>query len=63
MTREAFREGEGALVSASRSILYAHREPKYSDRFGADWERCVEQAVLDMKEDLARVLGPPSTPA
>ena len=57
MTREAFRDGQGALVSASRSILYAHREPKYSDRFGGDWERCVEQAVVDMREDLARVLG------
>jgi orotidine-5'-phosphate decarboxylase len=57
MTREAFRDGQGALVSASRSILYAHREAKYSDRFGGDWERCVEQAVVDMREDLARVLA------
>jgi len=57
MTREAFRDGEGALVSASRSILYAHKEPKYADRFGDDWERCVEQAVLDMKQDLLGVLG------
>jgi len=57
MTREAFRDGEGALVSASRSILYAYKEPKYADRFGDDWERCVEQAVLDMKQDLLGVLG------
>jgi orotidine-5'-phosphate decarboxylase len=57
MTREAFRNGEGALVSASRSILYAHKDPKYADRFGDDWERCVEQAVLDMKQDLLGVLG------
>jgi orotidine-5'-phosphate decarboxylase len=57
MTREAFRGGEGALVSASRSILYAHKEPRYAERFGQDWERCVEQAVLDMKEDLGRVLS------
>ena len=39
----------GAIVSASRSILYAHSEPKYAERFGDDWEKCVEQAVLDMK--------------
>src|SRR5438046_6814914 len=45
MTRAAFRDGRGAIVSASRSILYAHREPKYTDRFGDDWEKCVEQAV------------------
>jgi orotidine-5'-phosphate decarboxylase len=56
MTRAAFKDGKGALVSASRSILYAHREPKYAERFGDNWERCVEQAVLDMKEDLAGVL-------
>jgi len=28
MTRAAFKDGRGAIVSASRSILYAHREPK-----------------------------------
>jgi orotidine-5'-phosphate decarboxylase len=57
MTRSAFINGQGALVSASRSILYAHREPRYATRFGDQWERCVEQAVLDMKIDLANVLG------
>jgi len=57
MTREAFRDGRGALVSASRSILYAHREAKYADRFGDEWERCVEQAVVDMRDDLQRVLS------
>jgi orotidine-5'-phosphate decarboxylase len=58
MTRAAFRDGgRGAIVSASRSILYAHREPKYAGRFGEDWERCVEQAVVDMKADLAAVVG------
>jgi orotidine-5'-phosphate decarboxylase len=56
MTRAAFQNGTGAIVSASRSILYAHRDKKYS-RFGDDWEKCVEQATLDMKADLARVLG------
>ena len=58
MTRAAFRDGHGALVSASRSILYAHREAKYAERFGGKWERCVEQAVLDMKQDIANVLSP-----
>lgn len=57
MTRAAFVNGKGALVSASRSILYAHREQKYSQQFGEQWERCVEQAVIDMKADLASVLG------
>jgi len=55
MTRAAFRNGKGALVSASRSILYAHKDKKYA-AFAGDWERCVEQATVDMKEDLARIL-------
>jgi orotidine-5'-phosphate decarboxylase len=56
MTRAAFVDGCGALVSASRSILYAHREKKYADRFGNDWEKCVEAAVLDMKADIGGIL-------
>jgi orotidine-5'-phosphate decarboxylase len=59
MTRAAFTDGRGALVSASRSILYAHREYKYAERFGSDWEGAVEAAVLDMKADVNRVLGLP----
>jgi orotidine-5'-phosphate decarboxylase len=57
MTRAAFIDGRGAIVSASRSILYAHREKKYADRFGDDWEKCVEAAVLDMKSDITSVLN------
>jgi len=55
-TRAAFTDGRGAIVSASRSILYAHSESRYAERFGNDWARCVEQAVLDMKQDLRRTL-------
>jgi orotidine-5'-phosphate decarboxylase len=57
MTRAAFIDGRGAIVSASRSILYAHRQQKYADRFGSDWERCVEAAVLEMKADITRVIN------
>lgn len=57
MTRAAFIDGKGAIVSASRSVLYAHQEPKYSSQFGKDWEKCVEAAVSDMKRDVARVVG------
>jgi orotidine-5'-phosphate decarboxylase len=55
MTRAAFRDGKGALVSASRSILYAQRDKKYADIAG-DWQRCVERAVVEMKQDVGRVL-------
>jgi orotidine-5'-phosphate decarboxylase len=57
MTRAAFRNGQGALVSASRSILYAHKDKKYAEKFGGDWERSVEQATIDMRDDLARIIS------
>ena len=53
MTRAAFTDGRGAIVSASRSILYAHREPRYA---GNEWQDAVLQATMAMKEDLANVL-------
>ena len=53
MTQAAFKDGHGAIISASRSILYAHREPKYA---GLPWEGAVERAVLDMKRDIASIL-------
>lgn len=55
MTRAAFHaDGVGAVVSASRSVLYAHREGKYS---GVSWQGAVEGAAREMKEDLRRVVG------
>jgi orotidine-5'-phosphate decarboxylase len=53
MTRAAFTDGKGAIISASRSILYAHREPKYA---ALDWQSAVERAVLDMKKEIAAIL-------
>jgi len=53
MTKAAFVEGKGAIVSASRSILYAHKDKKYA---GAEsWEAAVESAVIAMKADLANL--------
>jgi len=46
-------DGTGALINASRSIIYAYEKPKYKDQFGDDWKRCIEQAVIDAKVDLA----------
>jgi len=54
MTRAAFTDGRGAIVSASRSILYAHKDKAYAGL--GDWKQCVEKAVLAMKADLAPVL-------
>jgi orotidine-5'-phosphate decarboxylase len=57
MTRAAFKDGKGAIVSASRSILYAHKEPKFAAQFGKNWEKCVEVAVIEMKKDVGQVIG------
>jgi orotidine-5'-phosphate decarboxylase len=57
MTRAAFTDGRGAIVSASRSILYAHQDAKYSSQFGKEWEKCVEAAVADMKREIGQVIG------
>ncbi len=49
-------DGTGALINASRSIIYAYEKPYYKDRFGDDWKKCIEQAVLDAKTELAKAV-------
>jgi orotidine-5'-phosphate decarboxylase len=47
-------DGSGALISASRSIIYAYEDEKYIQQFGDNWEKCIEQAVIDAKIELAQ---------
>jgi orotidine-5'-phosphate decarboxylase len=49
-------DGMGALINASRSIIYAYEKAKYKDEFGEDWKKCIEQAVIDAKVDLANAM-------
>lgn len=56
MTRAAFINGQGAIVSASRSILYAHREARHAASSGGDWKKAVESAVLEMKREVSQVV-------
>jgi len=49
-------DGTGALINASRSIIYAYEKPQYKEQFGDDWKRCIEQAVIDAKIDLANAM-------
>ena len=44
--------GFGALINSSRGIIFAHQREEYQ-RFGADWQRAVEQATRDMMDQLA----------
>jgi len=48
--------GTGALINASRSVIYAYERPKYKEQFGDDWKKCIEQAVIDAKVDLANAM-------
>ncbi len=48
------KDGSGALVNASRSIIYAYENPKYQEQFEDNWKKCIEQAVIDAKLDLAK---------
>lgn len=47
-------DGTGALINASRSIIYAYERPQYKEQFGDDWKRCIEQAAIDAKVDIAK---------
>jgi len=49
-------DGTGALINASRSIIYAYERPEYKGQFGDDWKRCIEQAVIDAKVELANAM-------
>jgi orotidine-5'-phosphate decarboxylase len=48
--------GTGALINASRSIIYAYEKPQYKEQFGEDWKRCIEQAAIDAKIELANAM-------
>ena len=50
------KDGTGALINASRSIIYAYEKPKYREQFGDDWKKCIEQAVIDAKVELANAM-------
>ena len=49
-------DGLGALISASRSIIYAYEKPLYKGQFADNWEKCIEQAVIDAKMEIAKAL-------
>jgi len=55
-TRFCKSDGTGALINASRSIIYAYDRPLYTEQFGDDWEKCIAQAVIDTKTELAQVM-------
>ncbi|MGC9258855.1 MAG: orotidine-5'-phosphate decarboxylase [Phycisphaerae bacterium] len=53
----AFRpDGLGAIISASRSVIFAHRESRYAHIPAAQWTSAVQQAVLETKAYIAQAI-------
>ncbi len=48
-------DGTGAIVNASRSILYAHERREYA---GMDWKQAIEQAARAFAADIAAAVQP-----
>ncbi len=49
-------DGTGALVAAGRSVIFAHENGAYREKFGDDWEACVREACRAFVADLSRVV-------
>ena len=49
-------DGTGAIVTASRSILYAYEDMKYVELYPSEWEKCIEHACRDFAAEINGVL-------
>ena len=49
-------DGTGALITASRSIIYAYEDMKYLERFTSEWDKCIEQACKDFVAEIDATL-------
>lgn len=49
-------DGTGAIVNASRSVIYAYEDMKYIEMYASEWEKCIEKACKDFIADINRVL-------
>ena len=49
-------DGRGALITASRSVIFAYENMKYVERFTSEWEPCIEQACKDFVADVDKIL-------
>ncbi len=50
-------DGTGAIVNASRSVIYAYNEPRYRELYGDDWERAIEHSCRDLVGTIRSALG------
>lgn len=49
--------GTGAIVNASRSVIYAYEQESYRQQCGDNWEACVEKACKDFVNQIRQVAG------
>ena len=49
-------DGTGAIVNASRSVIYAYQQEQYQDRFGDDWQRCVKEGAKEFVQAIRAVM-------
>lgn len=50
-------DGTGALITASRSVVYAYDDMKYVERYTSEWEKCIEHACKDFAGEVNGVLA------
>jgi orotidine-5'-phosphate decarboxylase len=48
--------GLGAVIAASRSVIFAYRDARYAEPAQADWRRAVEQALIDHKTQIGSIV-------
>jgi|CXWL01.1.fsa_nt_gi orotidine-5'-phosphate decarboxylase len=48
-------DGTGAIVAASRSVIFAYDEPKFKDR-KEDWKSCIRDACIDFVQSVNSVI-------
>ena len=48
-------DGTGAIVNASRSVLYAYEDQRLRDQCGGDWASCVERGCIEFVDALRAV--------
>lgn len=54
--RPCFRaDGTGAVINASRSVIYAFRRPALAAEYGDDWQASVEDACRAFAADVGRL--------
>ncbi len=50
-------DGTGALVSASRSVIYAFNDMKYIEMYPSEWDKCIEHACKDFASQINAALA------